>query len=31
VIGFVLFNLVIVAAFFGWAFVSAEWVSGWPG
>ena len=28
VIGFVLFNLVIVAAFFGWAFVSAEWVSG---
>jgi NADH-quinone oxidoreductase subunit H len=28
VIGFVLFNLLIVAAFFGWAFVSAEWVSG---
>ena len=28
VIGFVLFNLLIVAAFLGWAFVSAEWVSG---
>ena len=28
VIGFVLFNLLIVAAFFGWAFVSADWVSG---
>ena len=25
---FVLFILVIVSAFFGWAFVSAEWVSG---
>jgi NADH-quinone oxidoreductase subunit H len=28
VIGFVLFNLLIVGAFMGWAFVSAEWVSG---
>ncbi len=28
VIGFVLFNLLIIAAFFGWAFVSAQWVSG---
>jgi NADH:ubiquinone oxidoreductase subunit H len=28
VTGFVLFNLLIVAAFFGWAFVSAAWVSG---
>jgi len=28
VIGFVLFNLLIVGAFMGWAFVSAAWVSG---
>jgi len=28
VIGFVLFNLLIVGAFLGWAFVSAAWVSG---
>jgi NAD(P)H-quinone oxidoreductase subunit 1 len=28
VIGFVLFNLLVVGAFFAWAFVSAEWVSG---
>ena len=28
VIGFVLFNLLVVGAFMGWAFVSAEWVSG---
>jgi NADH-quinone oxidoreductase subunit H len=28
VIGFVLFNLLLVGAFMGWAFVSAEWVSG---
>ena len=28
VIGFVLFNLLVVGAFFGWAFVSAAWVSG---
>ena len=27
-IGFVLFNLLIVGAFMGWAFVSAAWVSG---
>ena len=27
-IGFVLFNLLIVAAFFGWAFVSFDWVAG---
>jgi len=27
-IGFVLFNLLVVGAFMGWAFVSAEWVSG---
>ena len=26
--GFVLFNLLVVGAFMGWAFVSAEWVSG---
>ena len=28
VIGFVLFNLLIVGAFMGWAFISAAWVSG---
>ena len=28
VIGFVLFNLLVVGAFMAWAFVSAEWVSG---
>jgi NADH-quinone oxidoreductase subunit H len=28
VIGFVLFNLVAVAAVLGWAFVSLEWVAG---
>jgi NADH-quinone oxidoreductase subunit H len=28
VIGFVLFNLLVGGAFFGWAFVSAAWVSG---
>jgi NADH-quinone oxidoreductase subunit H len=28
VIGFVLFNLLVGGAFFGWAFISAAWVSG---
>jgi NADH-quinone oxidoreductase subunit H len=28
VIGFVLFNLLVVGAFMGWAFISAAWVSG---
>jgi NADH:ubiquinone oxidoreductase subunit H len=28
VIGFILFNLLVVGAFLGWAFISAAWVSG---
>ncbi len=28
VLGFILFNVLAVAAAFGWAFISAEWVSG---
>jgi NADH-quinone oxidoreductase subunit H len=28
VIGFVLFNLLVVAAFFGWAYISFDWVAG---